>query len=307
MQYMGNYLPLYENSVSEAAFLSQEAGYHFEKYLHTDIDVYLIGSGKCSMDIAGQSVCCAPKDFVMISPYTVHSFSVPEDEECSFYHIQFSPRLFSQIALIQDTKNPVSLIHSLLFRFHFFHRQAATEDIRRIVPSVIRLYNSPASNRSTASAEINVLLLQLLIEIFHYYNGDETVFSPSTAPGRYISFTMDFIEKNYEKKILIQDIASCLHISARHLGKIFSSYMHMTLGSYINIYRIHKAIGMMEDPDLSLTEIAGKIGLKDSQHFSKLFLHVIGTPPSQYRKQFLLRKNNPQDARIPFTDCIPSK
>ncbi len=281
MQYMGNYLPLYENSVSEAAFLSQEAGYHFEKYLHTD--------------------------FVMISPYTVHSFSVPEDEECSFYHIQFSPRLFSQIALIQDTKNPGSLIHSLLFRFHFFHRQAATEDIRRIVPSVIRLYNSPASNRSTASAEINVLLLQLLIEIFHYYNGDETVFSPSTAPGRYISFTMDFIEKNYEKKILIQDIASCLHISARHLGKIFSSYMHMTLGSYINIYRIHKAIGMMEDPDLSLTEIAGKIGLKDSQHFSKLFLHVIGTPPSQYRKQFLLRKNNPQDARIPFTDCIPSK
>ena len=258
MQYMGNYLPLYENSVSEAAFLSQEAGYHFEKYLHTDIDVYLIGSGKCSMDIAGQSVCCAPKDFVMISPYTVHSFSVPEDEECSFYHIQFSPRLFSQIALIQDTKNPGSLI-------------------------------------------------QLLIEIFHYYNGDETVFSPSTAPGRYISFTMDFIEKNYEKKILIQDIASCLHISARHLGKIFSSYMHMTLGSYINIYRIHKAIGMMEDPDLSLTEIAGKIGLKDSQHFSKLFLHVIGTPPSQYRKQFLLRKNNPQDARIPFTDCIPSK
>lgn len=281
MQYMSNYLPLYENSVSEAAFLSQEAGYHFEKYLHTD--------------------------FVMISPYTVHSFSVPEDEECSFYHIQFSPRLFSQIALIQDTKNPGSLIHSLLFRFHFFHRQAATEDIRRIVPSVIRLYNSPASNRSTASAEINVLLLQLLIEIFHYYNGDETVFSPSTAPGRYISFTMDFIEKNYEKKILIQDIASCLHISARHLGKIFSSYMHMTLGSYINIYRIHKAIGMMEDPDLSLTEIAGKIGLKDSQHFSKLFLHVIGTPPSQYRKQFLLRKNNPQDARIPFTDCIPSK
>lgn len=258
MQYMGNYLPPYENSVSEAAFLSQEAGYHFEKYLHTD--------------------------FVMISPYTVHSFSVPEDEECSFYHIQFSPRLFSQIALIQDTKNPGSLIHSLLFRFRFFHRQAATEDIRRIVPSVIRLYNSPASNRSTASAEINVLLLQLLIEIFHYYNGDETVLSPSTAPGRYISFTMDFIEKNYEKKILIQDIASCLHISARHLGKIFSSYMHMTLGSYINIYRIHKAIGMMEDPDLSLTEIAGKIGLEDSQHFSKLFLHVIGTPPSQYRK-----------------------
>lgn len=120
MQYMGNYLPLYENSVSEAAFLSQEAGYHFEKYLHTDIDVYLIGSGKCSMDIAGQSVCCAPKDFVMISPYTVHSFSVPEDEECSFYHIQFSPRLFLQIVLIQDTKNPVSLIHSLFSASTFF-------------------------------------------------------------------------------------------------------------------------------------------------------------------------------------------
>lgn len=52
MRYTDNYLPLYENSVSEAALLSYQAGDHFEKYLHTDIDVYLIGSGKCSMDIA---------------------------------------------------------------------------------------------------------------------------------------------------------------------------------------------------------------------------------------------------------------
>ena len=290
MQYIGNYFPLYENSVSEAALLSHQSGYQLEKHLHTGMDVYLIQSGKCSLDIAGCSVCCAPEDFVMISPYTVYSFSVPEDVESSFYHIQFSPRLFSQIALIQDKKNPISLIHSLLFRFHFFHRQAASEDIRRIVSSVVRLYNSPAFNTSTASSEINVLLLQLLIEIFHYYDGDEASCSSSAAPGWYISFTLDFIEKNYDKKILIQDIASCLHISARYLGKIFSSYMHMPLGSYINIYRIHKAIDMMEDPDLSLTDIAGKIGLKDSQHFSKLFLHVIGTSPSKYRKQLLLHK-----------------
>lgn len=67
--------------------------------------------------------------------------------------------------------------------------------------------------------------------------------------------------------------------------------MNISPGNYINIYRINKAIELMENTSLTLTEISGRIGLKDSQHFSKLFVHIIGMTPSNYRKMFLRHRH----------------
>ena len=79
----------------------------------------------------------------------------------------------------------------------------------------------------------------------------------------------------------------CIRDSSRYLGKLFARYMNVSPGNYINIYRINRAIELMETTSLTLTEISGRIGLKDSQHFSKLFFHIIGMTPSAYRKMFL--------------------
>jgi len=39
--------------------------------------------------------------------------------------------------------------------------------------------------------------------------------------------------------------------------------------------------------DKSLTEIAQLVGFKDSQHYSKLFMTIIGETPSSYRKSYI--------------------
>lgn len=80
-------------------------------------------------------------------------------------------------------------------------------------------------------------------------------------------------------KIHQEDIAKELQISVRYLSTLFKKYMNITLSNYINIYRINKSIELMQS-DKSLTEIAQLVGFKDSQHYSKLFMTIIGeTPP----------------------------
>ena len=61
-------------------------------------------------------------------------------------------------------------------------------------------------------------------------------------------------------------------------------------------YNYAGEIDLMEDSSLTLTEIAGKNGLKDSQHYSKLFQNVIGMSPSHYRNLFI-RKNSRRSPR----------
>ena len=89
-------------------------------------------------------------------------------------------------------------------------------------------------------------------------------------------------------KILIPDIAEKLNISTRYLSKLFSQYMNISLATYVNVYRINRAIELMDTTSLTFTEISGMIGLKDSQHFSKLFYNIIGTTQKK-KKKFILK------------------
>ena len=65
--------------------------------------------------------------------------------------------------------------------------------------------------------------------------------------------------------------------------------MGVTLSNYINIYRINRSIELMQDTNLTLTEIALQVGFKDSPHYSKVFGSVINETPSHYRKTFLIK------------------
>ena len=293
MKPASDYFPLSMNSISGAAIQHRHPHYSFEKHLHSRLVVYVIRSGKCFMDIADKTVCCTAGDFIMLFPHVVHSFYLSDDQECTFYHIHFSPKLFSRITLTPDSETPVNLIHTLIFHYYPFVMRDAGDEITEIVSSIIRLYNTDAPH---TEADINILLLRLLMLIFHSCEEDSCGIARPEVKGQYVSFTLDYIEKKYTEKILIQDIADKLHISVRYLGKIFSHYMNMSLGNYINVYRINRAIDLMEDSSLTLTEIAGKIGLKDSQHFSKLFQNVIGMSPSHYRNLFI-RKNSRRSPR----------
>lgn len=275
-----SHIPFYTNSISGATIQHRADHYSFGKHLHTSLEIYLIRKGQCAMEIGNSTILCTEGDFIMIFPNVIHSFYLPGDGECSFYHIHFFPELFIQIIPREGTE--VNLIHALLFSCPSCYKQTADSELTDTVASIIRLYRTDA-----ASADINALLLCLLLKLLRSCETGSAAQPQPEYQEKYVSFALDYIERNYMNKILLQDIARELHISSRYLSRLFSRYMNVSPGNYINIYRINRAIDLMEKTELTLTEIAGKIGLKDSQHFSKLFFHIIGMPPSHYRRQFL--------------------
>lgn len=276
-----NCTAFYKNTISGATIQHRSNGYFFGKHLHTSMEIYLIQSGNCSMDIGNTTIHCSAGDFIMIFPNVVHSFYLTEDDLCSFCHIHFFTDLFTTI--LPTAGSSANLIHALMFASPSFYRQAADKETEELVSFIIQLYQSGNSTAAT----INVHLLSLLLRILSCFKEKPAADAPSKYQEKYVSSALSYIENNYMNKILLDDIAREVHISSRYLCNLFTQYMHISLGKYINIYRINKAIELMKNTSLTLTEISGKIALKDSQHFSKLFFDIIGMPPSSYRKMFL--------------------
>jgi AraC-like DNA-binding protein len=54
---------------------------------------------------------------------------------------------------------------------------------------------------------------------------------------------------------------------------------------YIRKKRIEKAIELMSDRSISLTEIAYLTGFSDQSHFTRIFKKFTGSNPSEYRRK----------------------
>jgi len=81
----------------------------------------------------------------------------------------------------------------------------------------------------------------------------------------------------------ISSIASQLGISVSRLNDIFKTYTSMTPYQYYIHIKIHAAKSLLEQGELSVKEVAYRLGFEDQYHFSRLFKQKTGIAPSQWR------------------------
>ena len=96
-----------------------------------------------------------------------------------------------------------------------------------------------------------------------------------------------YLRYNYNEPLNFSDIASQYNFSSAYLSKIFKEQTGTSPGRYLSEYRINIAKKLLIDSDLSVKEIAIKVGFEDQFHFSKNFKNIVGISPQQFRTQVL--------------------
>jgi AraC-like DNA-binding protein len=93
------------------------------------------------------------------------------------------------------------------------------------------------------------------------------------------------MEDNLENEITVPDLAKKASLSPQGFRKVFKEVTGMTPLDYINAIRIKRAIEYMKDGNLTVSEIAEKIGIEDTNYFSRLFRKKTGYSPTEFKKQ----------------------
>lgn len=98
-----------------------------------------------------------------------------------------------------------------------------------------------------------------------------------------------YIAEHYAEKITLDDLAQTCFLSKYYLSHIFQKATGYGIQKYLQLYRINEAKQLLENTELSITEICFSVGYNDINHFIRLFRRSEKTSPLQYRK--LLRAN----------------
>jgi two-component system response regulator YesN len=60
--------------------------------------------------------------------------------------------------------------------------------------------------------------------------------------------------------------------------------MGITLNNYLSRYRVQQAKALLATGDLTVTEVAMKVGFTDSGYFGRVFRREIGVSPSAFQR-----------------------
>ena len=97
--------------------------------------------------------------------------------------------------------------------------------------------------------------------------------------------SLEYMEKNYRRKITIADIADSCKLSASHFHKLFRESTGLSPYDYLIKLRINHAKTYLKNGDMTVKYIAYTVGFPSVNHFISYFRKETGLSPESYRKQ----------------------
>lgn len=152
------------------------------------------------------------------------------------------------------------------------------------------LGHSPYKNRIIGSLVV-ALLLKIKEYFFQDYNpiyeGNRSSQIVKTFKRNLEQHFRDLVKGKAEIPLRVQDYADMQFLHVNYLSSVISSKTGRSISAWIADKTIAEAKVMLQNPERSIKEIAGRLGFLEAPHFSNYFKKYTGTSPAEYRKQHL--------------------
>ena len=99
----------------------------------------------------------------------------------------------------------------------------------------------------------------------------------------------DWLEQNFAKEIVLDDLAELFNVTKRTLIRRFNSALDVPPNQYLQAIRIEVARKRLEETDHALNLIMQDVGYSDPSSFRCLFHKKTGLTPLEYRRRFSRR------------------
>jgi AraC-like DNA-binding protein len=105
-------------------------------------------------------------------------------------------------------------------------------------------------------------------------------------PSKDIQTLCEYIEKNFDKNITLDELLEMTHYGKSYLLRSFTKQVGVSPYRYLQTIRLNKAKKFLEQ-GYSCIEVSDMAGFSDQSHFTNFFKEYIGLTPKQYQRIFL--------------------
>lgn len=192
--------------------------------------------------------------------------------------ILFIKQLTSEIR--KFTTTPVSYVKDIYYRLFLKVLDFAAKRNLDLEESMNSNY---AFEKTLECPNIFILENFLIDKINEFF----VILKDKTSKSNPVLSVLDYIHNHYSDSNLgLEQISKNTFLTPAYICVIFKDFTSTTVNKYINEYRIEKAKLFLMDSNISMSDIAAKVGYSDGNYFSKSFRKATSYTPSEYRRKF---------------------
>lgn len=256
-------IPYYEKKSANIYFRKNNV-LNCAKHLHGHVELAIMLDGKTNA-FADDKGGTLSKNHAFISfPNQVHCFA---DEFGALEHVLFifPPNKIPAFNKIFSKRIPTYPIVQI--------------DLEKILP-VINIALEAGKNKNAYYETVVENCLSIIIaHIFERMEFEDVVKRDISA----IQSILFYCSEHYTEEITLEKIAENTHMSKYYISHVFSKEIGISMTEYINNLRIRYAVSLLEQGEMSITEVAFAVGFNSLRSFNRHFLAQIGKTPRQVR------------------------
>lgn len=258
---------------------------------HKFVEVVYILSGTALHTVGGKQYEVNRGDVIVINCGVAHKFTAKADSKDLFiaYDLMFASDFFDSLSINMDDFE--ALKNSFLFYSLFPDDIPPYPDMHisggryfDYGEIFTRIFNEYKSKEKGYVELIRAYVIELVIKIFREVEKTDS----SALIGNIqkpVNEAINYIEKNYNTKLSVGDIAAKVFLSPDYFRKLFKKVTGESVSSFYQRVRIEEACRLLATTSLPIKDICADIGYSDIKPFYQAFKKFKGITPQEYRKK----------------------
>lgn len=256
---------------------------HSEIKLHTHdfIEIVYVMSGSATECVNDEIYEVKRGDLIFINYQSTHTFD--PDKNFSYVNICFKPEIVDSLI---TPENAFALLQ--LTAFDELRKDneggmvsfsgAERDEIEELLKNMLSEYRSKESFRRTVlESYMNILLVKILRKT----NAGPQSVEQSGAWQK----IADYIDRNLGEELTLSALAQKCFYNPSYFSRVFKEHFNMSLTEYVNHRRVELAKTLLLKGELSVEEIAYRVGYSSKTSFYRAFMRVTGATPAEYKNK----------------------
>lgn len=145
------------------------------------------------------------------------------------------------------------------------------------------------------------LVTKVLLEVARTFTDGVAAEAPAPERGAksVVRTAVRYLKDNFARPIEVRDVAAQVHLSERHLSRIFVREAGMSIVDYLTQLRLDQASQLLVEHNLPIKQIARMVGYPDPHYFTTLFGRKMGMTPALFRTRLGTRFNDEAKRPLP--------
>lgn len=272
-----NYVPYLKSYYDRSDMVNTTR--HFN-HSHISAEIMYSYEGIFSIEVEGETVVLNPKQFIWIDAGVQHKSLYFETPKVAMMNIEYT---YAKDSSLPSIAQMYSMYEPLQYMYNTPQKYRVFDDNNGSMYHLLKQITQMGIANQHYQYMSNILVEQIILLLANFWKKPSGTINSTS----FITMVNAYIKANYFQNIKSQDIAEHTGLNISQLQGLYKKGTGKTISKALREYRLEKAKEILKNEDISILQLANRVGISSAQHLQKLFLERYKLKIQDYKKKLL--------------------